>query len=147
MTVRRRICFGIILVIVGLSAIAMAGEPEVIIPKADAANDDPSNFTMTPATDIPEKTYEKDARPARYYEIIRTKPEAITIGRLTASCSCLKVTAVKNPVAANERALIEVRVVYPPAENATYMIFAQITSPREELVWAEMPVDRPVENK
>ncbi len=82
------------------------------------------------APDVPIPDYTKDPGASQVLEIIRTRMEPITVGRLGLSCSCMQATMEKRSFVQGERAFIVVRKVKPsPRPGATFALFAQLTAP------------------
>ncbi len=85
---------------------------------------------IVPATDAPPLDYTEEHGASQVLEIIRTRMEPITVGRLSLSCSCMQATMDKRAYGQGERAFIVVRKVKPsPRPGATFALFAQLTAP------------------
>ncbi len=90
-------------------------------------------FSIVPARGVPPRVYTEDYAPSQVFEIIRPDMMPFSVGRLLASCACLRVTMDKKDYAKGERALITVRNVKPSvAGGATYAIFVQLNAPFKE---------------
>ncbi len=85
---------------------------------------------IVPATDLPPLNYTEDQGALQVLEIIRTRMEPITVGRLSLSCSCMQATLEKRSFGQGERAFVVVRKVKPsPRPGATFALFVQLTAP------------------
>lgn len=68
--------------------------------------------------------------PIQSFEIIRPNSQAVSIGRLYTSCTCVQATASKRTFGSGERAIIELKNVHPtPPAGQMYAVYVQITSP------------------
>ncbi|MCC8180064.1 MAG: hypothetical protein LIP23_04020 [Planctomycetes bacterium] len=96
-----------------------------VLPAVESAE----GYSIVPAPDAATSVYTEDLSPPQVVEVVRPGMEAFTVGRIVASCTCLKVSA-KRSYAAGERAFIEVRNVKPTQKDgALYAIFIEITTP------------------
>ena len=90
---------------------------------------------LAPAKGVPGRIYTGDLAPSQVLEIIRPETVAITVSRLSTSCTCLAVGVEKKTFDPGERAFVEVRNVKPtPPAGATYMVFVELTGPARELL-------------
>ncbi len=85
---------------------------------------------LVPAYDIPPGNHPNDALPSQWFEIVRPGNGPIRIGRVSATCVCVRVSVPNRHIAAGERALVEARIIKrPPANNLTYGIFVNVMEP------------------
>ena len=127
------VLLAILLSAFAVSGVAMGGDAG-LVSTMDLMPSEPSlgGMFIAPAKDVPAKSYTEDYSPPQVFEIIRPNMEAISLGRLTTSCTCIRLTAEKTSFAAGERAILEARnVKATPAGGATYAIFVQMTSPQQ----------------
>ncbi len=87
-------------------------------------------FYLAPA---PEQTGEVppgDHAPVLSVEIIRPNGEAIGIGRLYTSCTCVRLEAPQRSFQQGERAILKFRnVLATPQQGQNYAMYVQLTSP------------------
>lgn len=128
----RRAAF-ILVPFLALVPVAGAAEPELVSTMGLAvAVGSFGGMSIAPASDIVLPIYTEDLAPPQALEVIRSASGPLTVGRLMASCSCLRVTMAKKTYAQGERAIIEVRNVKPTVKGgAKYALFVQITSPTQ----------------
>lgn len=85
---------------------------------------------LAPAEGVSIPRYTEDYANPQVLEIIRPNQNAIAVGRIATSCSCLSATLTQKSFGPGERALVEVRnVKATPPQGATYAIFVQLTEP------------------
>lgn len=76
-----------------------------------------------------------DLSPSQMFELIRPDEEAVRIGRLYATCSCIALEMDKTEYSRGERALFHLRNVKPTSPGGqTYAFFMQITSPIQAVI-------------
>lgn len=98
---------------------------------------------LVPANDIPGVTHPGDAGPSQWFEIIRPGMGPLRVGRLSASCVCVGARISKRQFAAGERALVEARTLTaPPRDNLTYVLFANILEPTQQMLSADVTIRR-----
>ena len=98
--------------------------------KTASDDDSPEDKYEIVAMDEPGTRMPSDYGPALKFEIIRPDGAAITLGRLTASCTCVKPEMAKRSYGVGERAFVELRNVRPtPAQGNAYEFYVEITSP------------------
>lgn len=91
---------------------------------------DHQGFRINPAFDHSGGIIEGDLAPVQAFEIMRPLNEAVTIGRLYTSCTCIQLEAPKRNFAVGERAILQLRNTRPtPVNGQIYAIYVQITSP------------------
>ncbi|MCL2000968.1 MAG: hypothetical protein FWG74_06000 [Planctomycetes bacterium] len=104
-------------------------------PAEKTAAAEPRGIILTPAKDAPGKIYTGDMAPSQVLEIIRSETTAVTVARLSTSCTCITASVEKKTFAPGERAFVEVRnVKATPAAGATYLVFVELESPAHELL-------------
>lgn len=87
-------------------------------------------YRLQPAPDYPVPSYPGDHAPAQAFELMRPRGEAVKIGRLYTSCTCVRLETEKNSFARNERAIFILRNVLPtPVDGQMYAMYIQVTSP------------------
>ncbi len=71
-----------------------------------------------------------DLAPSQLFEIVRPGNQAISIGRLFTSCSCVRLEADSYSFAPGQPAVLRLRnVIATPPQGQNYAIYVQITSP------------------
>lgn len=88
-------------------------------------------FYIAPVTDVRHVGIAGDETHPQVFEIIRPRGEAIAIGRLHTSCSCVQLETYKSRYGSGERAFITLRNVRPtPPDGQMYAFYVQIVSPQ-----------------
>ncbi len=98
-------------------------------------------YRLVPALDVPPQYHEGDYAPSQWFEVVRPGNDAVRIGRISSTCTCVGVRIPKRSYAAGERILIEARTVAKPARNnLVYGIYVNILEPVRTVVDADVTV-------
>lgn len=97
------------------------------------ATPESKGYFLSSAPDQSGQRYNGDLAVSQVFEIIRPNNEAINLGRLYTSCSCVNLVSPKRSFAQGEKAFVELRNVRAtPLNGNTYTFYVQITSPISE---------------
>lgn len=120
---------------------ADAGENEVLVSSLELmdAVGAIDGIRVSPANDVPVRTYAEDYGPTRMLEIVRPDMGPITVSRLGTTCSCIRATMGKKSFGQGERAFVEIRNVKPSVpDGAEYGVFVLLNSPYRVPLQAEV---------
>lgn len=110
-----------------LVAASTAAAVEVSVKNNVGGHFEYAGFTIVPIADlVPVRA--DDLSAARAFEIIRPYQQAITVGRLYTSCTCIQAEIEKKDFGYGERAIITLRNVQP-TQGQNYPFYVQINSP------------------
>lgn len=122
----RKALFGVILAVPFL--LSAAGAVEVSTKNNIGGHLEYAGYTIVPVHDVAASVKPGDHAAAQMFELIRPSNQAVTIGRLYTSCTCIRMETEKKSYGAGERVLITVRNVQP-SKGQTYPFYVQIASP------------------
>lgn len=111
-------------------SLASAGQAVVSTMKNPQAVMQARGYYLTPSPEHSGSQYAGDLAPVQAFEIIRPNWEAVTIGRLYTSCTCVRLEAARKSFNRGERAVLTLRnVLATPPAGQTYAIYVQLTRP------------------
>ncbi len=92
-----------------------------------------NGYRIAPVYDVDIPPDYEDLTPPQAYEITRpSSDQALTIGRLFTSCSCIRLEATKRTFEPGERVILHLRNIRPtPANGQMYAFFIQLTGPMQ----------------